>query len=394
MKLNKWLYGAMALGMFAACSNDMPDNGPVISRDGDYMAVSINLPTVASTRAVNDNYDDGKPDEYKVNNGCLVIFKGEPDGEEKDAKFAAAYRLNGLDASETPDDKDETPVDNITTSYKKSVKLENLEYNENDKLYAFVMLNYIGIATVDESNSQLTVKGKDGDISADGNTFAQIFLTETKEDFHSHGAGNIETNFFMCNSPLSTAPGDLNQPNITEGFAIKTLVEINKDKIFSKREDAEKDGNSACSVNVERGLAKATINWQPTGFSDDSNVAANGKKPSFSVIGWTLDVKEPTTYIARNVEGANGGIITIPKRIPTVLSVTQKLEQHLSSRYKIFTVHTGATTLTTTKISLKLVQRLTGIIAQIPVPAKLTGIKTTHLLTKVFLSIATRILLT
>lgn len=170
------------LGMFAACSNDMPDNGPVISRDGDYMAVSINLPTVASTRAVNDNYDDGKPDEYKVNNGCLVIFKGEPDGEEKDAKFAAAYRLNGLDASETPDDKDETPVDNITTSYKKSVKLENLEYNENDKLYAFVMLNYIGIATVDESNSQLTVKGKDGDISADGNTFAQIFLTETKED--------------------------------------------------------------------------------------------------------------------------------------------------------------------------------------------------------------------
>lgn len=304
MKLNKWLYGAMALGMFAACSNDMPDNGPVISRDGDYMAVSINLPTVASTRAVNDNYDDGKPDEYKVNNGCLVIFKGEPDGEEKDAKFAAAYRLNGLDASETPDDKDETPVDNITTSYKKSVKLENLEYNENDKLYAFVMLNYIGIATVDESNSQLTVKGKDGDISADGNTFAQIFLTETKEDFHSHGAGNIETNFFMCNSPLSTAPGDLNQPNITEGFAIKTLVEINKDKIFSKREDAEKDGNSACSVNVERGLAKATINWQPTGFSDDSNVAANGKKPSFSVIGWTLDVKEPTTYIARNVEGA------------------------------------------------------------------------------------------
>ena len=133
MKLNKWLYGAMALGMFAACSNDMPDNGPVISRSGDYMAVSINLPTVASTRAVNDNYDDGKPDEYKVNNGCLVIFKGEPDGEEKDAKFAAAYRLNGLDASETPDDKDETPVDNITTSYKKSVKLENLEYNENDK---------------------------------------------------------------------------------------------------------------------------------------------------------------------------------------------------------------------------------------------------------------------
>lgn len=327
MKLNKWILGVLSLGVMASCSNndvpDAPGSGNLISHNGDYMAIGINLPSTPSTRAANDTLADGTPEEYKVSNGCIALFVGE--SPEK-AQFAAAYDLKGLDSSAVPDVDD----DNITTSYKKSVRLDNFSYAENEEIYAFVMLNYTGLATVTEDNG-LTINGKtlqkkgftqaakDDEnteeaqdentnesvtepVPVAGTTFKDAFLVVTRVPFNSSINGKL-TNFFMCNSPLANVKGgeSATAPTDAQNFAIETLVKLNKDNIWPTQAEAEANGHEAGSVNVERGLAKASIDWQPKGFTGSNVATVDSKKISFKFIGWNLDVTESSSYICRNV---------------------------------------------------------------------------------------------
>lgn len=307
MKLKKWMLGMLAFGMLSACSNEEglnPNGGNEISGDGKYMAITVNLPTTTgSTRAANDDYDDGLANEYKVFNGCLVIFKGS---DPASATFAAAYDLQALNPI---DDDKEKPADNITTSYLRSVRLDNLSFDEtNDHLYGFVMLNFREVATVTNKGG-LTIKTKDGDYDLrkddsekKGDTFATSFLQITKAPFYQ-GTGLQAYNFFMCNSPLSNKEGTNQNPT---GLNIIDLVELKKNKIFDTQAEAEKKDNVAASINVERGVAKATLKWDAEGFDAKSNVAAADKATiSFNYIGWALDVCESSSYIMRNVKGAD-----------------------------------------------------------------------------------------
>lgn len=320
MKLKKLLLGALPLALFAACSNDNdPVNGgnqESESGNGKYLSVNINLPTVPSTRALNDSYDDGEANEYTVFNGCLVIFKG---ASEETATFGAAYDLQSLNP--TPD----ADNDNLTTSFLKSVRLSNLTYSTNDNLYAFVMLNYKNVAEVTTGNGLRIINGielqraaaADGDTPAvAGTTFADAFNAVTQNPFYL-GKGEGAYNFFMCNAPLSTKPGgkdgvlaDLVPANIF------TLALLDKSKVFDSQTQAEQ--NTAGSIYVERGVAKATLKWEENTFADDSKVAANGsKKISFSFIGWALDVTESSSYIARNVKDADWWAFTSDKLAST-----------------------------------------------------------------------------
>ena len=319
MKLNKWIYGIAAVGMLAACTHDdAPDMGPVINHDGDYMAVNIKLPTVRATRAANDNFDDGTANEYKVSNGCLVIFKGD---NAESAQFAGAYNLTGLDAAAVPDDDpaDQAP-DQLTTSYRKTVKLDNLSYQEEQNLYAFVMLNYTGVAelTRDQSGNYdngITVNGMtlvraqaktETTDAVEGTTFSEAFLQITTNELNMEINGE-KTNFFMCNAPLSNVMGGTSGLSPTDNDIV-ILTEIDKTKIYPTKEEAEYSGsdgdNSACSVNVERAMAKATLDWDPVGFNNKNIASIDNNSISFEVIGWALDVEEPSSYIARNVAGA------------------------------------------------------------------------------------------
>lgn len=296
MRLNKLFFGLLSLGLMASCSSNEEVKMPeVISHDGDYMAVGINLPTTPSTRASNDNFDDGTADEYKVANGCLVLFVGTTPA---DAQFAAAYDLSGLDANGKTEG---TTTDNITTSYKKSVKLDNFSCAETDDIFAFVMLNYTNVAKVTESNG-LEVNGtslvKKGADEGTPSKFDEVFYKPTSEDFYDTRDGK-KTNFFMCNAPLSSAMGGTSNPTETTGFEIVTLVELDKTKLFQTQAEAELAGNEAGVVNVERGVAKASINWTPTKFEGDGVKTEDGKTPSFAFIGWKLDVTESTSFISR-----------------------------------------------------------------------------------------------
>lgn len=289
----------MPLALLASCSNDdIVNNGnqTSISGDGKYMSVSINLPTMPATRADNDNYDDGTANEYKIFSGCLVLFNG---ADEANATFGAAYDLQALN----PVPSDPTD-DNITETILKSVQLENFTYTDNDNLYAFVMLNYNTVAEVtNENNLTLKTKGEDYLLKKGETKFADAFYKITNSKFYE-GEGTDAFNFFMCNSPLSLKIGGPN--NNPSPASIHMLSLLDKSKIKDSKTEAEKDENCAGSIYVERAVAKAKLNWRPTEFSEGSTVGTLDKqKPTFTFIGWALDVTEPESFIARKVDGAD-----------------------------------------------------------------------------------------
>ncbi|MDE5894865.1 MAG: hypothetical protein K2H00_02410, partial [Muribaculum intestinale] len=134
----------MAVALLAACSDkdplgEGPDNG--IGNPGEnigdgYVAVNINLPVqivTAAPRSANDDFDDGTANEYKVENGALLLFKG---ANETSAVFDGAYEL---DVTSWVDGSDN---DNITASRITAVKVEVGTINNGEKLYGLVMLNY------------------------------------------------------------------------------------------------------------------------------------------------------------------------------------------------------------------------------------------------------------
>lgn len=323
MKLNKILAMAVPALMLAACSNDTigPNDGNQQgeSGEGKYLAVTINLPTQTGTRGVNDNYHDGTENEYLVRNGCLVIFQGQ---NEATAKFQTAYDLQALNGNFDNDGKD--IYDNITSTYVKTIELSGLDNVEDkgetdpNKIFAFVMLNYTGVAEVTSDNG-LKVGAKTISKGSDNSTFTDIFndinnlVTEESQAF-VEGQGKNASNFFMCNAPLSYAVGGTTA-TAPEAENITTLRPLEKNCI--KNTKAEAEASPAGSIYVERGVAKATLTWGTEensikGFSgnnvagldkDGNKIATNDI--TFNYIGWALDVKETTSYIARNVKGAD-----------------------------------------------------------------------------------------
>ena len=79
--MKKLFLFAMVAAALSGCSNsDEVDTNPEVQPGGEgYVGFSIQLPTTSSSATrVNDEFDDGdvKPDEYKVHNATMFIFKG------------------------------------------------------------------------------------------------------------------------------------------------------------------------------------------------------------------------------------------------------------------------------------------------------------------------------
>ena len=92
--MKKLFLFAMVAAALSGCSNsDEVDTNPEVQPGGEgYVGFSIQLPTVPGTRA-NDVFDDGtpQPDEYRVYNATLFIFKGD---DETSATYESAYKMN------------------------------------------------------------------------------------------------------------------------------------------------------------------------------------------------------------------------------------------------------------------------------------------------------------
>lgn len=280
MKKVKLFSFALAALMLGACSSeDGIDNGgqgTVLPGEKGYISLAINLPTTPSTRA-NDNFDDGLPVEYAVNNATLLIFEGT---DEASAKFAGGYDLGTI----TPN----TVGGNITSTFKVTKEIKK---PVNGDLYALVVVNRGDILTTENEGTTWKLNGTDLSTSTTLAAFsaaAQEIAAERLYDTTDEGDG-----FFMTNAPLYSVPGGVTQPT---GGKLSTLTLINAENVYSTAAEAE--DNPAASVYVERAVAKVTVTGADGNLGNNAGI-------SYTLSGWTFDVTNKKTYLVRNMTNAN-----------------------------------------------------------------------------------------
>ncbi len=277
MKLNKWLYGAAALAMLAACSeHDIdPGSGGVNKNDGaGYIAIQIGMPTNNMTRA-NDNFDDGLESEYAVNSLGILFFTGR----EEDAKFYKAYDVTHDFENEDPED------DQITSTHKVAFKVDVTQTSES--LWALAVVNYTNIFSIDEKGVV-----KVGEKTIDENmTIKDIMALTTTKALYSMSEDLKTGSFFMTNTPYTTAPGT--GSTAPTGF-VHLLAAVDKEKIKESENEAKLD--PASEIFVERAVAKVEV-------ATKENLAqlTPADIEDIEEITWVIDNTEPSSYVVRHL---------------------------------------------------------------------------------------------
>lgn len=272
-KLRLFPIALTALVLGACSSEDVIDNGgqgPVAPGEKGYISFSINLPTMAGTRAF-DGYSDGTPNEYDVKNAKLLIFAGN---DEANATCQGIYDLNvGAFLNYG------TSVDQITSTAQIVQAITKPTGNNN--LYALVVLNDNGLVENEGSESWI------------GKSFSSLYTTSK-----TLNASALKDNgFFMTNAPLYSKAGGQSDPTAEPAGKVTTLSSIDANKIYSTETEAL--NSPAATVYVERALSKVTL----SGSTNLSN-GHNEKITSYTIAGWVLDNTNKSTYLVRNVAPA------------------------------------------------------------------------------------------
>lgn len=290
MKMKRFNLIPLALTtlMLGACSSEdglnLGGGNSVAQGEKGYISFSLNLPTVKSTaNRANDDFDDGVAAEYKVKDATLLLFSG---ANESDATFAGAYDLSTKMTGGTSDG------DNITTTYKIA---QEVTKPVGANVYAMVVINGKTSNVLTESGGTWSIKGQ----PLTASTTKYKDLAGAAYNLSNTDVANIASTtgdgcFLMTNAPLYTKAGGVSNPT---GGSVQTLTEINPNNIFTTEEEAK--ANPAANVYVERAVAKVTVTGNTTGTKDDGNIA------NYEIKGWTLDVTNQSSFLVRNVNGAD-----------------------------------------------------------------------------------------
>lgn len=291
-----------AAGMlFTACSDKdivlgEGQQGEVLPEG--YMALNINLPTTPSTRAANDDFDDGSDNEYKVSDCALLLFQG--DSEETATLMNAQVITLPFDGG-TDEDVDN---DNITTSYLATAQVKG--HTAGAKLWALALLNYKNVMSIDENipTFKSIVDEADGLKKVNANsTLSDIRSLITTADLTTRGG--TQNYFFMTNAVLSTDEGG--NPVATTITAPKEenvfqLAFMDPSKIKDTREAAITD--PAGDIFVERAVAKATLKLSDSFAKDQGSPILGSGEGGLGLkikdVEWTIDNMESSSYVARN----------------------------------------------------------------------------------------------
>lgn len=291
MKMKRFNLIPLALTtlMLGACSSEdglnLGNGSSVAQGEKGYISFSLNLPAVKGmANRANDVFDDGDAAEYNVKDATLLLFSGANEGE---ATFAGAYPLTLTGGT--------SDGDNITTTYQITQAVTKPTGN-NNKMYAMVIIN--GKAShvlTGDANTSWSIKGQELTASTRYKDLAgaNYYLSSTDDvaNIASTADGGC---FLMTNAPLYTQAGGVSNPT---GGSVQTLTEINPNNIFTTKEEAK--ANPAANVYVERAVAKVTVTGNTTGTKVDGNIA------NYEIKGWTLDVTNQSSYLVRNVNGAD-----------------------------------------------------------------------------------------
>lgn len=346
--------------MQVGCSSDnMPQPGRQEVTEAGYLTVNFQLPTQPSTSTrANDVFDDGLAQEYAFQNAAILLFTGTLDNEAN-AKFQYAYQIM------QPSSVDGNDGTNITTTYQKAIKVNELKMAEGEHILGLVMLNYNGVlgnnSVGENGTNTLTIGGhpvigntsststvaegseESGEAtSANNTTFAEI-LALTAALPNSQGADNateaqadessdteptgttdiakgqnpfIVDNgdkgkaFFMTNTVLCNKPGGKNSPVGTD-TKLTILADLGT-QLYSS--EAEALGKPSGTVFVERGVAKVTVSSgqsMTVGFkwkaSDEQTEAA---APTVSLEAFKLGNLDYSSYVVRNMKDTYLGYAT------------------------------------------------------------------------------------
>lgn len=269
MKKYKFFALAFAALTLGACSSDDvvdEQRGPEWNAEGQgYINLAINLPSQPASRA-NDEYDDGTPEEYDVQDATLILFSN--------GVVNSAYSMDLNFAGSDP------AKDNITTTARITQQINSM----TGTIEALVVLNNNGVFTVGEKGA-LTVGGSTAiGMSLDKLNKAISDNIGINRNWHNNG-------FLMSNAVLATAPGGA---NASTGSA-KTLVPIDAEKIY--KTEAEASNNPAANIYVERAEAKVTVTNSLGGTTTD------GSNMAYEIDGWCLDNTNNTSKLVRTVNG-------------------------------------------------------------------------------------------
>lgn len=285
--MRKFYYLPLALAALAmgSCSSDDATaeggNGHDFNKGG-YLKMAINLPSRTSNGAfkANDNFDDGLASEYAVNNAVLMLFKG---ADEANATFHSAYNLPTNTTTESPANNQVTATMRIVERTNNSTKP-----GENEKLYAFVIVNNNGLVTVNETNNKASINGSDftGKISD-----LQAMTIEGGVSKFS------TTGLLMTNAPLSTVAGG--GDTAPADYAVQTLADVSS-AIYST--EAEALAKPATDIYVERAVAKVTLTSNVNKLSGED---AGIKNKPITVTGWSLTNTNTKSYLVRNTKTAD-----------------------------------------------------------------------------------------
>lgn len=289
MKIKHYFGLAVIAAMTASCSSneDLGTAGPGTGTNEagvGYASITINLPTTSGTRAVdgskNDQFDEGTPSEYAVNDATLVIFE-KAGASENEYKYVEAVSLGNLD----PWKNDNTTGGITTESTTITAKLNSATVDKDGgKYYALVILN------------NETATGTKITLPTDPVTYGKWNVAANTTNITDYKKG-----FYMANAPEFT----------TKDVEPTTLVPIKG--IYRTKEEAQ--SKPGTTIHVERGLAKVTVGSSTTAGSKNYFAAdgdnATGTKYSSDVVKitkWALDVTNKSSFPVHVTSGLKAGI--------------------------------------------------------------------------------------
>ena len=271
MRLKNLFGMAAMLALAASCSeNELVESGGTSQAGTSYAAFNIVLPTTNSTRADGDpTYNHGDAEEYKVNNGTILIF-------QKTGTEYAFIEKATLDLG-TWSNPPATP-DGITTEAKVTAQLKSVSSAATSDYYALVLLNNNNAVSTPTSGKYST-----------WNNAAQA---KTVKDL----IGESKDNFLMTNAALK---GD---------NPFNTLVKIDKTKIYATK-DAAAGGAAAAEIYVQRAVAKVTAKvGTGTGISGNTVNVKGSTTDAVEFNKWALDVTNKKTFPVQNISTLDEGI--------------------------------------------------------------------------------------
>lgn len=284
VKINKTLGLALLTALAASCSsdNDVALAPEPVNNNGSaaYATLRIDLPTQQGSRAV--TFDDGLPDEYKVHDATLLVFK-KAGSSEGDYTFVEKVDLGDM----TPWTKHGTnSTDGITTTADVTAKLTVASYDfKNNDYYGLVILNDTALTQTESEEEESTEVPK---ITFPTKDETYSTWNAPKSVTSSDNMSDFSLGIVMANAPEWKGTNQV--PT--------TLVKINGDNVKATEAQAKAAGPAAV-IHVERGLAKVTME-QPTVTTPSGSAYSSDK---VTINAWALDVTNNKSFPVHNIDG-------------------------------------------------------------------------------------------